>query len=89
MLPTFCSRLFGLRPVEGEAGVRATFSYCGYRDVGPLRTGAVTIKSNRCADPVEQPGRFRTEERGLAILQPFNANSLYAARNRLQNAVYI
>jgi len=27
------------------------------------------------------------EERGFAILQPFNGYSLYAARNRLQNAV--
>jgi hypothetical protein len=37
----------------------------------------------------EQLGRFGQDESGLAIAQPFNANSLYAARNRLQIAVYI
>jgi hypothetical protein len=34
-------------------------------------------------------GRFQRAVNGLAILQRFNPNCLYAAANRLQNAVQL
>jgi hypothetical protein len=61
----------------------------GYAKFYSRAHDAVIGVYNDAGEFAKQLGRFRgtRPERGLALLQCFNANCLYAARNRLQNAV--
>jgi hypothetical protein len=73
---------------DGSRRLRTTFAGEKFRSRSHDAVIRVYDEAGNVIETHEQAGDFkRVVKCGLAVLQCFNANCLYAARNRLQNAV--